>query len=174
MKIRHALALLAVAVISMLATAQPANSGLTAAEQLQLLKTNRELLEDLLDQGTRVSEAHTPLDRAAECQRSTDRLAREFRTAIDRGDGDRACEIGDHVEKIVVEGFVPNLETARRDSNPGSPDYERAKAMHRQATQNLDALHGTLPTDGLLTKSKRFQQLREKLAGLPAKLGKPE
>ena len=46
--------------------------------------------------------------------------------------------------------------------------------MHRQATQNLDALHGTLPTDGQLTKSKRFQQLREKLSGLPAKLGKPE
>ena len=174
MKIRHALALLAIACISMLATAQPTNSVLSADEQLKLLKMNRELLEDLLEQGTRVSEANTPLDRAAECQRSTDRLAREFRTAIERGDGDRACEIGDHVEKIVAEGFVPNLEAARRDSNPGSPDYERVKAMHRQATQSLDALHGTLPTDGQLTKSKRFQQLREKLADLPTKLGKPE
>ncbi len=174
MKFRHFLALLVAAGVSMLASAQPANSGLSAYEQLQLLKSNRELLEDLLDQGTRVSDANTPLDRAAECQRSTDRLAREFRAAIERSDSDRACEIGDHVEKIVVEGFVPNLETARRNSKEGSPDFERVKSMHRNAVQSLDGLHGTMPKDGPLAKSKRFQQLREKLADTSTKLGKPE
>ena len=174
MKTRNLLTLLTAATVSMWATAQPANSGLTAAEQLQLLKTNRELLEDLLDQGTRLSDANTPLDRAAECQRSADRLAREFRAAIERSDADRAGEIGEHVDKIVVEGFLPNLEIARRDSKPGSPDYARVKTMHRTAAESLDSLSASLPKDGPPAKSKRFQQAREKLAEASAKLGKPE
>ena len=174
MTIRPILTLAVVAAVSFWASAQTTPAGPSAAEQLQMLKTNRELLEDLLDQGTRVSDANTPLDRAAECQRATDRLARELRTAVDRADADRANEIGEYVERIVVEGFVPNFETARRDAKPGSPDYERVKAMHREATDSLDKLGAALPTDGPLSKSKRLQQAREKLADASAKLGKPD
>lgn len=173
MKIRHLLSLFAVAAVSLLASAQPGNSGLTAHEKLQLLQANRDLLEDLLDQGVRVADANTPLDRAGECQRSTDRLAREFREALARSDADRADEIGDHVEKIVVDGFLPNFETARRDSKPGSPDYERVQAMHRDAAASIDKLTASLPSDGPLAKSKRLQQVREKLADTSNKLGKP-
>jgi len=173
-KFRNLVGLLVAGVVSMGASAQPAHPGLSAGEQLDLLKTNRELLEDLLDQGTRVADANTPLDRAAECQRSADRFARELRTAIDRSDADRACEIGDLVGKIVVEGLVPNLEAARQHSKPGSPDYERVKAMHREASQSLDNLNATLPRDGPLARSKRLLQAREKLTDASAKLGKPE
>ena len=172
MKLRTPLTLLVVAIVSMAVSAQSGNIVLTAAEQLQLLKTNRELIEDLLDQGTRVSDANTPLDRAAECQLSTNRLAREFRSAIDRADADRACEIGDHVEKVIVEGFVPNFETARQNSKPGSPDYERVRTLHREATQSLEKLTATMPQEGPLTKSKRFLHVREKLGLAAAKVGK--
>ena len=174
MTFRNLLTLALVASVSLWASAQPAPPRLTAGEQLQLLKTNRELLEDLLDRGARISDAHTPLDRAAECQISADRLARELRTAVDRSDADRAGEIGGFVETIVADGFVPNLEIARRTANPGSPDYERVKAMHREATRSLDDLTATLPTAGPLAKSKRIQQAREKLAEASAKLGKPQ
>ena len=68
----------------------------------------------------------------------------------------------------------PDLEIARSHSKPGSPDYERVKAMHREAAQSLDSLSATLPQDGPLAKSKRLQQAREKLAEASAKLGKPD
>ena len=174
MTFRNLLTLLVAGAVSMWASAQSGTVGLTAADRLQLLKTNRELLEDLLDQGTLLADANTPIDRAAECQRTTDRLARDFRTALDRSDADRAGEIGDHLDKIVSEGFAPNLESARRDSKPGSPDYERVQAIHRDAVQSLDNLNATPFPDGPLAKSKRLRQAREKLAATAAKLGKPD
>ena len=174
MAFRNLLTLLVAGVISMWASAQTGTVGLSAAERLQLLKTNRELLDDLLDQGTLMADANTPIDRAAECQRTTDRLAREYRTALDRADADRAVEIGDHLDKIVSEGFAPNLESARRDSKPGSPDYERVQTIHRNAVQSLDDINSAPLPDGPLAKSKRLRQAREKLAATAAKLGKPD
>ena len=174
MTIRPILTLAVVAAVSLWASAQPHSAGPSAAEQLQMLKTNRDLLEDLLDHGMRVADANTPLDRAAACQRSTDRMAREMREAVDRADADRANEIGDYVERIVVEGFVPNFETARRDAKPGSPDFERTRTMHRDAAESLDKLGAALPTEGPLSKSKRLQAARAKLADASAKLGKPD
>ena len=174
MTFRNLLTLLFAGTVSLWASAQSGTVGLSAADRLQLLKTNRDLLDDLLDQGTRVADANTPIDRAAECQRTTDRLAREYRTALDRSDADRAGEIGDHLDKIVSEGFAPNLEIALRDSKPGSPDYKRVQAIHRDAVQSLDGLTATPLPDGPLTKSKRLRQAREKLAATTAKLGKPD
>ena len=174
MTFRNLLTLMIAGAVSLWASAQSGTVGLSAAERLQLLKTNRDLLDDLLDQGTRVADANTPLDRAAECQRITDRLAREYRTALDRSDADRAGEIGDHLDKIVSEGFAPNLEIARRDSKRGSPDYERVQAIHRDAVQSLDELNALPLLDGPLAKSKRLRLIREKLAETAAKLGKPD
>ena len=174
MTIRPLLTLAVAAAVSLWASAQPSTAGLTAAAQLQLLKTNRELLEDLLDQGMLVADANTPLDRAAACQRSIDRMARELQPAVARSDADRANEIGDYVERIVVDGFVPNFEIARRDAKPGSPDFERVKTMHAEAHKSLDTLSATLPSEGPLSKSKRLQQARAKLADASAKLGKPD
>lgn len=174
MKPRHLIAIGFIVAASFAARAQPTPAKLSAAEQLQMLGANRELLEDLLEQGTNLTSANTPIDRAAECQRSSDRLARELRAALAKSDADRAAEIGDHFEKVVVQGFVPNLEIARKNSKVGSPDYERVRELHLDATAKIRALDAQFPAEGPLATSKRLQSVREKISGANAKLGPPE
>jgi len=171
MTIRHLATLLAAAAVSMWASAQSGNTGLSTGERLELLHNNRQLLEALLDQGTRISDANTPLDRAIECQLSTNRLAREFREAIDRADADRAHELGDHLQTIVTEGFMPNWVVAKRNAKPGSPDYERVQATHLEAAKSLESLTAAVPRTGPLAQSKRLQLIRDRLTDASAKLG---
>jgi len=173
-KIRTPLFLIAFAVISAWASAQNASGPTTAAEHLGLMKSNRKLLEELIEEGVRLGDANTNLERAADCQSVANRLGRELKRAIDLDDADRVVEMSDHFSSLIQSGFLPNLETAKENIPVGSPDYPRLLAIHTTAANSLDAVKLLIPTEGKLSKSLRVQAARIKLEAAAAAVGKPE
>jgi len=173
-KIRTPLFLLAFAMLSAWASAQNASGPATAAEHLNLLKTNRKLLEELLDEGVQLGDANTNLDRAAQCQRVATRLTRELKSAIDQNDADRVAEMSDHFSSLIESGYLPNFATAKENIPAGSPDYARLRSVHADAAKTLDTVKILIPADGKLAKNKRVQEARGKLEAAANAVGQPE
>ncbi len=172
MRTRPLLVLAALAALAAWVSAQP-GSGPTAADSLRMLRANRGLYEDLTASALELSRQNTSLDRADECRKVADRLAREVREAVDRNDADRLAEVSDHLLSVATDGLAPNLSDARRDIRPPSEDYERLQTVHRQAFNNLTRTADAVPTDGELGGSKRAQAAREKLTSAAARIGPP-
>jgi hypothetical protein len=162
---------LAFAVLSAWASGQNATGPTTAAEHLNLLKTNRRLLEELLDEGVKLGQANTNLDRAAQCQSVANRLTRELKNAVDLDDADRVAEMSDHFATLIRSGLVPNLDSAKERVPPGSPEYDRLVAVHANATKNLDAVKSLIPADGKWAKKKGVDDARAKLQAAAASVG---
>lgn len=173
MKIRTPAFVLAFALISAWASGQNATGPLTAAEHLNLLKTNRKLLEELLDEGVKLGDSNNNLDRAAQCQSVAVRLTRELKSAVDLDDADRVTEMSDHFSTLIQSGFLPNLATAKENIPVGSPEYPRLLAIHTDAAKNLDTVKVLIPTEGKLAKKKGISDARAKLQAAAAAVGQP-
>lgn len=166
--------LLVSAVLAALAAWVSAQPGFVpAADSLRMLRANRGLYEELTSSALALSSRNTSLDRADECRKVADRLAREAREAVDRKDPDRLAEVTDHLHAVTADGLAPNLSDARRDIAPQSEDYQRLQAVHRQAFESLTRTADAVPTDGQLGTSRRAQAAREKLSAAAARIGPP-
>lgn len=172
MKTRPLLVTAVLAALAAWVSAQP-GSGPMAGDYLKMYQANRGLYEDLTRSALALGNSNTSLDRADECRRVADRLAREVRDAAERKDADRLAELSDHLNTVATDGLAPNLSAARTDINPRSPDYPRLREVHRQAFDNLTRTVTAVPTDGDLGNSKRAQAAREKLAAAAARIGPP-
>jgi len=171
---RAACTLLFIAVLSNWADGQGPAPGLSAGEQLRLLSRNRRLLDDMVDRGLGLTDANTPLTRVDECRRTADRLALELREAVTRNDGDRLAEISDHMGVVVSKGLVPNLQVAREQITPSSPDFGKLQQIHGEAARSLGDAQGLFPTSGELSKSRRVQDAREKVTTAMKEVGTPD
>jgi hypothetical protein len=170
---RHLLTLTAFAALSAWVSAQGPGTGLTASEHLAQLKTNRTLLEELVDHGLSVSGQNTSIDRANACLEVTERLAREIRSAVLVGDADRLAEMTDLLNRVVSGGVMPNLTTAHRDTPVGSPGYERVLEVHRKASGRLGVLVDEIPTVGEFGTKPRTKAAREQLAAVAGEVVLP-
>jgi hypothetical protein len=148
-------------------------SGGLTADRLRMLHDNRPLLEDLLDRGLIVAEKQSPLERADECLNTTNRLARELRSAVYVSDPDRIAEVSDLLKQVVSDAFVPNLVAARNEVPVASDGYKRMKLIHRQAHTDVTALVEQIPTEGQLGAVTRVQLARERLTAAAADIGPP-
>lgn len=173
MTARHLLTLAAFAALAAWVSAQGPGTGLTASDQLALLKANRPLLEDLLDHGLNVARKNTPIDRADECQRVAARLGREVRSAVYTGDADRLAEVSELLKRVVSDGLVPNLTAARNETPQESPGYERLVEVHKKAAASVGGLPGVVSAHPDLSGKKRAQAAREQLAAAASDLGDP-
>jgi hypothetical protein len=162
----------ALAALAAWVSAQP-GSGPTAGDHLHMLRANRGLYEDLTASALAMADKNTSLDRADECRKVADRLAREVRQAVDKNDADRLAEVSEHLLSVTTDGLAPNLSDARRDISPKSPDYPRLREVHEQAFDTLTRTANAVPTDGELGGSKRAQTAREKLAKAVDRIGPP-
>lgn len=172
MRTRPLLVVAALAALAAWVSAQPGYTP-TAADSLRMLKANRGLFEDLTRSALALSERNTSLDRADECRKVADRLAREAREAADRKDADRLAEVSDHLFAVTSDGLAPNLAEAHRDIAPRSADSKRLQEVHQQAFDSLTRTANAVPTDGELGTSKRAQAAREKLTAAAARIGPP-
>ncbi len=172
MRTRPLLVFAALAVLAAWVSAQPGFAP-TAADSLRMLKANRGLYDELTSSALALSSRNTSLDRADECRKVADRLAREAREAVDRKDADRLAEVSDHLHAVTADGLAPNLTDARRDIAPRSPDFQRLQEVHQEAFDSLTRTVNAVPTDGALGTSKRAQAAREKLAAAAARIGPP-
>ena len=168
---RPPLALAAFALLAAWVSAQGPGSGPSAADSLRMLKLNRPLLDDLTRHGLALGDRNTPLDRADECRRVADRLAREVRAAVRDADADRLAEVSDHLKGAVAHGLVPNLKDARRSIPAQSREFERLEELHRAAYSSLVAVAEAVPADGEVAKSPRTQAARAALAAAAAAVG---
>ena len=171
MKARTFAAVLAFAGLSAWVSAQ-GPTGLSAHDRLKLLVSNKHLLEDLMDHGVRVADKNTPLDRAEECLKTADPLARELRSAVYLHDADRVAEMGDLLKRLVSDGFVPNLNEAKNIPE-GSPEFVRLKEVHRTAARNIGDLAAAIPADGEWAGQKRVRDARERLTAAAGEIGQP-
>lgn len=153
-------------------SAQPAATGPTAAEQLKLLKSNRDLLEDLIDHGVKVSKNADVLDRTDECRRAAGTLATALsRAATGPGaDADRIAELSDHLGSVWSEGLTPNLREATALIPPSSPQYGRLKDVSKWATDDVKKVEAAIPVEGKLGTSAKVKIAREQLTAIAAQL----
>lgn len=145
----------------------------TADEEATLLAKNRRLLEALLEDGLKVADAETPLDRAAACRRAADRLAVELTSAAKYEDGDRVNEIGTQLTDLLTDGFLPPFSAARAEIGPESPEFARLQLLRVESAAQLAAAVEGLPTTGPFANRPRVVTLRQKLAAVAAQVTPP-
>jgi hypothetical protein len=155
-------------VLSCWVTAQHAPRAPSAAEQLQLLQSNQGLLQALLDDGLRLSQADTTLKRATECHQAAKTLAQAIEKSASSStpEPERLAELGEHFTKLVQEGLAPTLAEARQQIPPGSRDFPRLRELHQQTKQSFAALQKSIPSTGPIAESRPVIQLKQTLATL--------
>ncbi|HUR55371.1 MAG TPA: hypothetical protein VMZ71_14655 [Gemmataceae bacterium] len=158
--------LLVFAALSAWAGAQGPAAGITAAERLQMLRTNRMLIENMVDHGLDMAGADTPLKRAAECRRTARTLANAVRQAGDEQNAGRVAELCGHLDSVMRDALAPNLELATRDARPGSPDESELKKLRATALTDFDELRGALPAGGTVGGDAKVKEAFGKLESL--------
>jgi hypothetical protein len=146
-------------------------AGGTAAERLQLLKDNRELLGDLLAHGLTLGDKNSALDRAVESRETAQRLARELRSAVILGDADRIAEMSDLYRRVWAEALAPNLIEAQSYVRPQSERYKEMRKLHQDAAKDVAALAAGIPATGPVGGLARVQDARKQLEAAVADLG---
>ena len=143
---------------------------LSAADHLRLLRVNRVLLADLVNNGVRMTAKDDPLHRAAVCADSMRALGLAMQRAADGQDPDRVAELAGHLEAIVRDGLVPNLDDATQIIPPGSARAGELKQLRERATRELDEFRAAVPSNGKVGDDARVRDVRGKLDGLREKL----
>lgn len=132
--------------------------------QLRMHRENRILIGDLVRQGLALSEKDDAVGRAEECEKTVRSLGAALRRAAETQNADRAAELGDHLESVLREGLLPNIDEAIRTIDPASPEWARLKTVRERTARGLDDLRDTIPTTGKLGNNSKLQSLRDKLA----------
>ena len=168
--VRIATTLLVFAALSAWAGAQGPAPALTAADRLKLLRTNRVLIDNLVDTGIDMARADTPLSRAEVCYRTARKLSEEVQTAADQQNPGRVAELCGHLDAVVRDALEPNLAAAGRTIPPGSPDDSKLKNLRATAAKDFDDLRGSMPVGGKVGGDSRVKEAMGKLESLRDKL----
>ena len=139
---------------------------LSTGEQLDMLRANRALIDGLIDQSVEMAAADTPLKRAAAGQKTVGTLAWAVTREAETGNPDRVAEFGGHLEAVVRDALVPNLDAAKQTIPPESPDAPRLKKIRDDARSDLDGVRNALGTPGKVGDDAKVQDLRRKFDAL--------
>jgi hypothetical protein len=168
---RMMLTLIAFAALSTWVGAQ-GPSPLTAEIQVKQFKSNRILIENLIDHGIYLADADNPLARAEGCQMTARTLANYLERAAGNDDPDRVAEFANLYSEVVRDGLVPNLEAAKsliKDQN--SPDALHFKQLNNRARVDLDGVRKSIPTGGKVAENEKVKSALQKINELASKLG---
>jgi len=80
---------------------------LSTADQLNMLRANQGVIEELVDQTVKLGGADTPLMRAETCRKTTRTFVVWVSRSADEGNPDRAAEFGGHLEAVVRDALIP-------------------------------------------------------------------
>ena len=143
---------------------------LSTADQLNMLRANQGVIEELVDRTVELAGANTPLKRAETCRKTAGTLAGVVGRAAEAQNPDRVAELGDHLEAVLRDGLIPNLEEADRTVTPASPEWARLQEVRKRAVGGLDELRDALPTTGKVGENGKVKDLRDKLDGFKARV----
>jgi hypothetical protein len=130
---------------------------LPADVQVKQFKTNRILIENIVDNGIELSSADNPLQRAEACRRTALTLANNVRRAADNEDADRVAEFTILFSKVVREGVIFNLDVAKKSITPESQDAHRLKTVSDQARNDLNGIRNAIIERGNLSESEKVK-----------------
>jgi len=103
-----------------LATAQVPQPVSPGPERILQAQRNQKLVEKLVAGGLNLARAADRLDRAKYCNDLARSLAEEIKQAADDHDGDRAIELGRHLQDLLKNGVAANLNKERSQFPQGS------------------------------------------------------
>jgi hypothetical protein len=160
---RCLLTLFCFAALAAWADAQGPAPTLTAEQRARLFKSNRMLLENMVNHGIAMAEADNPLQRADECRKTASTLARSLGRAAEDQDPERVVELAGLFGEVIRDGLVPNLDAAQANIAPGDPREAQLQKLRERTAEEIDGLK--LPADG---KAGANQKARDALAALQA------
>ena len=144
--VRVLLLLVSFAALAAWAGAQGPPPPLSPADRAKLFKSDRALLDQLIDHGIGLSNFDNHLERAQECRKTAKTLANYLeRAAKDEQDPDRVAEMTGLLTELVRDGLAPNLKVARRDNPKGSPGFEAVQKLGETALKDMDDVTAAIP-----------------------------
>jgi hypothetical protein len=113
---------LAVLIIGLaaLAFAQEPRAPTPGAERILQAQRNQKLVDRLVTGSLDLARAADRIDRAKFCNALARSLADEIKQAADDHDGDRAIELGHHLQDLLKNGVAANLNKERSQFPQGS------------------------------------------------------
>ena len=166
---RVPLLLVSFAVLAAWAGAQGTSPPLNPADRVKLFKTDRALLDQLVNHGIDLSKADNPLKQAQECQATARTLAVYLRRAAeDEKNPDRVAEMAGLLAEMVRDGLAPNLQVARQTFPATSPQGKQVAELGETVLKDLD--DWAAPPAGKVGESEKVKAALEALSALKAKL----
>ncbi|MBA4191853.1 MAG: hypothetical protein C0467_28065 [Planctomycetaceae bacterium] len=154
------------------AGAQGPTPPLSAADKIKLFKSNRTLIENLVNHGIALSSVDAPLKRAEECRRTAVTLGNYLeRAAKEDRNPDRVAELAGLMGDVVRDGLAPNLDEAERTTPAESPDGKRVKELQTIVATDLDNVRLAVPA-GKVADNAKVKAALAALAELKSKFGK--
>jgi hypothetical protein len=106
-----------------------------AAERLERLQEDRNLIVALVDGGLRLAAEDDPLQRAQTCNALVGHLAREVKQAAARKNRSRAADLGRHLQALLERGVASNLSLARSQMPQDSPVIADVQRLGQEAVE---------------------------------------
>jgi hypothetical protein len=124
--------------LAALASADELNSDTPDLARVWQAQRNQALIQKLVEGGLSLAKADNPLERARQCNELATGLVHEIREAADDHDGDRAVELGRHLQDVLQNGVAANLDK-ERDQVPHGSTRETEMNMVRIQSGTMTA-----------------------------------
>lgn len=145
---------------------------LAPADQVKLLKTNRILIGNLVENGLALANAGNESQRVEACRGTSLSLAIALKAAARDGDPDRVAELAGLMAAVIRDGLVPNLEVATRTVQPGSPQAAQLARVRENAAQDLDDVGTAVAAVATLTDNPKVNEALTALTALKPQVTK--
>jgi hypothetical protein len=126
-------AVLAGTLLAGLAVASLSAAGGSAPGRAGRLRLDRPLIEAVVDSGLRLAAEDDPLKRAEACSALAGHLAEEARRSAAAREPERAADLGQCLQSLLVRGVAANLSRARGEMPEGSPRLLEMRRLGEQA-----------------------------------------
>jgi hypothetical protein len=144
MKRYFALSLLMMSLAALALADEPSVASPGPARILQAQR-NQKLVEKLVSGGLDLARAADRLDRAKCCNELAKSLAEEIKQAADDHDGERAVELGRHLQALLKNGVAANLVKERSHVPQGSARESELRQVRDDSTGITAPLLSDLP-----------------------------
>jgi hypothetical protein len=142
------------------------------ADRILLTQRDQSLVQKLVAGGLRLAKEEDHLRRAQYCNDLAKNLADEIRQAADDHDGDRAVELGRHLQEMLQTGVAANLDRERSQIPPGSSREAELGAVRQQTESFISLLLEDL-AQGMKDNPVAWQELRHAIQEAQAAVVQP-
>lgn len=141
----------------------PAQPSLSAEDKLRLLRANRTLVDNLVNDAVKLSAASDPATRAERCRDASVSLANAIKDAAAAENAERVAELTGLFGEVVRDGLVPTLDAAQQTVTPESPSGRKLREVRAAAAVDLINLKAAIPASGKVGDNPRVKDALQQL-----------